>query len=229
MDIARNLVDSTRGLVDAARDLTTSSPDPERAYRLRTGEHVPDGIRRIARGQLLDAHDDLEGTPARKLGEAVHETRKRTKRLRACVRLARDAIGDEVYRRENAALRTAARRISGPRDAQVLLETLDALSARFADELAPDATARLRARLDEEHRAATAAVDDGDRDGARRSPRPARSSTRSSRARPPGASSATGSTPSPPACGGSTAAAATRDAPRARIRAPSTCTSGASA
>ena len=59
MDIARNLV-------DAARNLTTSAPDPERAYRLRTDEHVPDGIRRIARGQLQDARDELDGTPPRR-------------------------------------------------------------------------------------------------------------------------------------------------------------------
>ena len=59
MDIARNLV-------DAARNLTTSrATTPDRAYRLRTDEHVPDGIRRIARGQLHDARDELDGTPSR--------------------------------------------------------------------------------------------------------------------------------------------------------------------
>ena len=154
MDIARNLV-------DAARNLAPAKPDPERAYRLRTDEHVPDGIRRIARGQLLDARDDLDGTPTRKLPKAVHETRKRIKRLRASVRLSRSAIGEETYERENTALRMAARRISAPRDAQVLLETLDELTERFADELAPDTTARLRTRLDDERTAATAALGDG--------------------------------------------------------------------
>ncbi len=66
---------------------------------------MPDGIRRIARGQLQDARDELDGTPARRLGEAVHATRKRIKRLRACVRLARDAIGERTYDRENTTLR----------------------------------------------------------------------------------------------------------------------------
>ena len=154
-------MDIARSLVDAARNLTTSTPDPERAYRLRLDEHVPDGIRRIARGQLHDARDDLDGTPARKIGAAVHETRKRVKRLRACVRLSRDALGEVTYNRENTALRMAARRISGPRDAQVLLETLDALTERFGDELPQDATQDLRARLDEECRAAAAALRDG--------------------------------------------------------------------
>jgi CHAD domain-containing protein len=155
MDIARNLA-------DAARNFTTSTPDPQRAYRLRLDEPVPDGIRRVARGQLQDAHDDLDGTSSRRLGETVHETRKRFKRLRACVRLARDAVGEATYERENAAFRMAGQRISGPRDAQVLLETLDALTERFAEELPHDATAALRARLAREHDAAAASLRDSD-------------------------------------------------------------------
>ncbi len=53
-----------------------------RAYRLHDAEPVPDGIRRIARGQLESARGDLDGVSTRKLDEAVHETRKRLKRLR---------------------------------------------------------------------------------------------------------------------------------------------------
>jgi CHAD domain-containing protein len=152
MDIARNLV-------DAARHLTASEPDPERTFRLRTGERVPDGIRRIARGQLHDARDELDGAPSRRLGTAVHATRKRLKRLRACVRLSRDAIGEPTYRSENATMRTAARRISAPRDAEVLLETLDALTERFADELPKRATATLRHQLADERKAAAASLE----------------------------------------------------------------------
>jgi CHAD domain-containing protein len=162
MDIARNLV-------DAARNLTTSSPDPDRAFRLRLDERVPDGIRRIARGQLHDAHEELDGTPSRRLGEAVHATRKRFKRLRATVRLARDAIGEPTYDRENTALRMAGRRISAPRDAQMLLATLDTLTERFADELPASATSALRDRLERDRRIATTALTDtgGDIDATR--------------------------------------------------------------
>ena len=119
MDIARNLVDAARNLA------AQRSPTPERAYRLRTDEHVPDGIRRIARGQLLDARDELHGTPSRRLAEAVHETRKRIKRLRASVRLSRkrDRRGDLRAREHRPAhggpadLR-AARRAGAARDAR---------------------------------------------------------------------------------------------------------------
>lgn len=153
MDIARNLV-------DAARNLTASEPKTDRSYALRTDEHIPDGIRRIARGRLHDARDELDGTRPRHVGEAVHNVRKGLKRLRACVRVARDAIGEKTYEHENTAYRMAGRRISRARDAHVLLETLDGLTERFADELPHGATGALRARLEEESKAAEGALDD---------------------------------------------------------------------
>jgi CHAD domain-containing protein len=134
----------------------------DRTYRLHGDEYVPDGIRRIARGQLLNARDALSGTSARKVGEAVHDARKRLKRVRASVRLARDAIGEQTYERENVALRETGRRLAAGRDAQVLLETLDALGERFADELAPHATGDLRARLQDERDHALAATREDD-------------------------------------------------------------------
>ena len=154
MDIARNIA-------HAARNLRSADPDAERAYRLRPDEHVPDGIRRIARGQLYDARDELDGAPSRRLGKSVHATRKAIKRLRACVRLARDAIGEPTYERENTTLRTAARRISAPRDAEVLIETLDGLTERFAEELPAGSTATLRAQLGEDRDASLAALRNG--------------------------------------------------------------------
>ena len=69
-------------------------------------------MRRIARGQLDAGIEELEGQPGRKLDEAVHETRKRLKRLRASLRLGRYAMGDETYRRENAAFRDLGKRLS---------------------------------------------------------------------------------------------------------------------
>jgi len=56
--------------------------------------------------------------------ETVHGARKRLKKARAALRLERAALGDEVYRRENHALRDAARPLSEVRDAAVLVETI---------------------------------------------------------------------------------------------------------
>jgi len=138
--------------------LAAASDNTDRKYRLDEDEYVPDGIRRIARGQLDTAHDELSGASRSGFGEAVHETRKRLKRVRASIRLARDAIGDETYDRENNAFRMAARRLAAGRDAQILIETLDSLSERFDKELPRRTTIGLLA--DERKRAEADALDD---------------------------------------------------------------------
>ena len=124
---------------------------------------MPDGIRRIARGQLEQAHDELEDAPKRQLGDAVHETRKAFKRLRATVRLARGAIGDDRYRRENRVFRDAGRRLSGVRDASVLIETLDDLEKAAGDVLPTAATGRpARTPLEAGRRRALGSLQDDD-------------------------------------------------------------------
>ena len=126
----------------------------ERAFRFYKDEPTPDGVRRIARGQLDRAGEELVGGPKRKLGVAVHDARKGLKRLRATVRLARGALGEETYRRENVAFRDAGRCLAGVRDASVLIETLDALEGACGDDLPGDVTTKLRARLKDERRQA---------------------------------------------------------------------------
>src|SRR5262249_17083010 len=81
------------------------------------------------------------------LGTAVHEARKSLKRVRATTRLARGGLGDSTYRRDNVAVRDAGRRLGGPRDSQVLVETLDDLCARFPDRVGAAGRGRFRARL----------------------------------------------------------------------------------
>ena len=57
----------------------------------------------------------------------VHYGRKKIKRARAMLRLLREAIGEDAYRRENAALRDVARPLSQVRDAHIAVETLAGL------------------------------------------------------------------------------------------------------
>jgi CHAD domain-containing protein len=104
-----------------------------RGYRFRRSEAVPDAISRIARGRLDHALDELRGTTNSSPEVAVHEARKDMKKLRALLRLARDELGDDVYRRENECFRDAARRLSGFRDADVMLATLDGLDGSFKE------------------------------------------------------------------------------------------------
>ncbi len=108
-------------------DMARREQERRRAFRLNDAESADDGLRRIARGQIDGALDELGDADGGDPSEAVHEARKGLKRLRATVRLARDDLGDDVYRRENAAFRDVGRRLSGVRDAKVMVETLDAL------------------------------------------------------------------------------------------------------
>jgi CHAD domain-containing protein len=131
-----------------------------RKFRLHDDEGVADGLRRIARGQIDGAVEGLRDRDGTDVGEAVHDARKRFKRLRALVRLGRDELGTATYRRENTAFRDAGRGLAGARDAKVLVETLDAVRDAFADELPDTAFAGLRARLVEEARAAHDRLED---------------------------------------------------------------------
>ena len=83
--------------------------------------------RDIFRLQITSAlqHLDAESAPLN-----VHAARKELKRARATLRLLRPAIRDQIYRRENAAVRDAARRLSGLRDAEVLSDALENLIRR---------------------------------------------------------------------------------------------------
>jgi CHAD domain-containing protein len=130
----------------------------ERAYRLQPGEDVAEGIRRIARGQVDLARDELQGRGD--TGVSVHEARKAFKRQRALLRLVRDEIGDDVYRRENATYRGLGRALAGARDAEVIAETLDAVVERAGDEIPEGAFAGLREALESEASAAHERLDD---------------------------------------------------------------------
>lgn len=86
-----------------------------------------DGVRRIAAEEiaaalhLIDSHDPASAAP-------VHGLRKHVKKLRGLIRLVRPNFRE--YAVENAALRDAARGISGLRDAEVLLATAEALRGK---------------------------------------------------------------------------------------------------
>jgi CHAD domain-containing protein len=116
-----------------------------RAYRFMPGQPVADEVRRVARGRIDHALDELRGDSESTREEAVHEARKDMKKLRALVRLVRGGIGDEVYRAENAAFRDIARHLAGVRDADVMLATLTDLEERFGD--LPGVARRLRPAL----------------------------------------------------------------------------------
>src|SRR5215213_489045 len=116
-----------------------------RSFRLDPEAPVADEVRRVARGRIDHAVDELRGKSGSSREEAVHEARKDMKKLRALLRLVRGELGDRVYRAENACFRDVARELSGVRDADVMLATLGDLEERYGD--LPGAAGRLRPAL----------------------------------------------------------------------------------
>lgn len=93
------------------------------SYRFHHDATVEDDLRRIARDQVDKALAELA---EEQIHDAVHQVRKRCKKIRALLRLVRGAEPD-LYDRENAWYRDTARLVSDARDATAAIETLDLL------------------------------------------------------------------------------------------------------
>ena len=99
------------------------------SYGLAFSELPEASVERVRREQLEAAAESLQG--ARDPVEAIHDARKRIKKTRALLRLARPGLKPNAYRRRNRELRDAGRQMSDVRDADVLVETVDELAERF--------------------------------------------------------------------------------------------------
>ena len=96
-------------------------------YKLRAGEKLSGGIRRVARKQMERAAELLRKRSSDAQGRSVHEARQWLKKSRATLRLVRPAVGGRVCRREDRKLRRVARGLARRRDAEVLVLTLETL------------------------------------------------------------------------------------------------------
>lgn len=95
-------------------------------YRLERRESIRAGVRRVVREQIDRALDDLGGDGDR--AAAIHQARKRFKKVRGVLRLIRAELGD-VYHREDVWYRDAARHLASARDADAMLLAFDTLIA----------------------------------------------------------------------------------------------------
>lgn len=87
------------------------------------------GIRQALRGRLGDALNALKAkTPPG--DERIHLARRALRRTRAGLRLWRELAGKTAYRKENSALRDAARIFAPVRDAKAAVDTTDHVLAR---------------------------------------------------------------------------------------------------
>jgi len=155
----RNLVLHGRpGCLASAK--TGSNGGVSRAYRLKTKETPPAGMRRIALGRVDSAMDRLAGDGDEDFAVAIHGSRKDLKKLRALLRLIRKELGEELFQAENRSYRDAGRLLAGSRDAEVRLETLRALRSRYGAELTGDAAERWEEALERKRNEMTAAADE---------------------------------------------------------------------
>jgi CHAD domain-containing protein len=95
------------------------------SFRWKARKSSRSNLRRLARNQLLAAIDELVA-PFADRADAIHEARLHLKKLRALLRLAREAAPDSCQR-ENALLRDIARALSTQRDRQAMIDALDKL------------------------------------------------------------------------------------------------------
>lgn len=120
------------------------------AYCFRRTESVQNGLKRIARKQAQQAIAEME-EPAGGLHEAVHQVRKRFKKIRGLMRLVRPAFPQ--YAEENAWYRDAGREISRARDAESMRNTAAKLvSGENSPELADALQALIAALTDRQER-----------------------------------------------------------------------------
>jgi CHAD domain-containing protein len=116
------------------------------AFQLEQDESVARGVQRVLVREIDKALERLgadDPSPA-----AVHDARKRFKKVRALLKLSRKGLGTRFYQRENARFRDAGKPLTNVRDGQALVEALDALGKCFADELgSPETLAPVRKAL----------------------------------------------------------------------------------
>lgn len=114
------------------------------SFRFRRRESLRDGCVRIVVEQIDRAIADVVGGDDDP-HEAVHQVRKRCKKIRAVLRLIRPKFTN--YRGENAWFRDAAQGLSAVRDAESIIECCAALRSRYADHPESGLLVALRERL----------------------------------------------------------------------------------
>ena len=131
-------------------------------YRLQPGESVPGALRRSGREQLENAIGELTDGVKVDVVKAVHDARKALKKERSLLRLGRGTLPAAERRRENDALRDAARSLGAARDADVMVDALDGLADRYAGQLPKATFDAVRRQLEAERRVARRLLEQDD-------------------------------------------------------------------
>lgn len=163
---------ANRSLAVGGMPSDVSDSDRDRSYGLRGDEGIAAGMTRVAAGRAENALERLRGIERADAdrADAIHGARKDLKKLRTVLRLLRDRLPEEAYEEGNRRFRDAGRALSASRDAEVKVETLNALVEHAdavpegavgpGDDLPEAAVESWRAILESDREAATNAARD---------------------------------------------------------------------
>lgn len=116
------------------------------SYKIFINEEIKEAVKRVGIELLDDSISRLKNVN-HSFDDAIHETRKNFKKMRALLRLIRFELGKQNYRNENILFRDTGRILSGIRDAAVMVETLDLIYKHFPDQINEDDYKSLRKKL----------------------------------------------------------------------------------
>ena len=100
------------------------------AFRLKQGASISSEIRRIVLKQLEAAISELRSVGDPQSDDAVHDARRRVKKIRAIIRLVRPVL-DKAYRAVDRDLSTVSRLLAPVADGRGIVETLQELEHRY--------------------------------------------------------------------------------------------------
>jgi CHAD domain-containing protein len=118
------------------------------SFRLKREASIAAEIRRLVSRQLEVAISELRTVGDPESDEAVHDARRRVKKIRAVIRLVRPVL-DKTYRAVDRELKDVSRMLAPVADGQGIIETLDELAHRYRKLLPTHAVRSIRAGLRE--------------------------------------------------------------------------------
>ncbi|MGB3778795.1 MAG: CHAD domain-containing protein [Tunicatimonas sp.] len=114
------------------------------SIQINLQESVQVNVQRIMQARIDRCREHLRHDAPH---QAIHQTRKQLKKIRALLRLVRYQIGDETYQAANHYFRDAARLISDARDVSASWETAEQLQALLTTARDRQAVGRLKRHL----------------------------------------------------------------------------------
>lgn len=116
------------------------------AFRLKPDEPISKEVKRIVRKQLELATAELTGSGGPEGNEAIHEARRRVKKIRAVLRLVQPVLRTAAHGTDRR-LRKINRLLAPVADGHGIVQALDQLGAKYHDALPEQTVATLRAGL----------------------------------------------------------------------------------